>query len=208
MLRALLFAIWCFVGCGGAHAQTTVYNQAGVLTNSWGGNSLGNQRIVIPASLLTAATGNKISVSFLFFGGGSGGITTGTAYIGQAGATDPNFTGDQIQLTFSGSGTFSSPATAVAVTSDFVTLAQPFDVTKKYIVSFFLGSISGSFGGTLGFSSTDAWADTTSHVDDSSLTVPSPAMTKSAGFLLMVSQMQVQSSGGAVVRMPLIGVGP
>jgi hypothetical protein len=44
----------------------------------------------------------------------------------------------------------------------------------------------------LGFSSTNAWSETTSHTDGASQTIPSPALTESAGSLLMASELQTQ----------------
>lgn len=169
---------------------TIVFNDTANLTNNYGGPpSQTNVRVVIPSSSLTAASGSHIAVQFLFNGGGDGGYTVGTVYIGQSGGTAPNFTGDQVQVTFSGgSSTFSSLTTATSVTSDVIALAQAFDNTKSYTIAFHMPAIGGNFGGTLAFSAASNYQ--LAGADNSSSTT-SAGMTLNSGFNVMISILTV-----------------
>jgi hypothetical protein len=127
---------------GGGGGGTVVFSQTLTQTTS---PSVLNERQVIAASRLAACSGcMTVKVQFTFTSGGNGGpYTIGGVWIGQSNATAPNFNGDQVQLTFSGSTTFPS-CTPCAVTSDPVTLAQAFDNTKSYTVSFYIPSVGGN----------------------------------------------------------------
>lgn len=174
--------------------MTVVFDQSSVLTNN-SSFSLQNNRAVIKTPVLSPASGcNQIRVTYLFLTGGTGGYAVGSHYVGQMGGSAPDFAGDQVQLLFGGNPTFSSPAVAASVTSDWVTLAQNFDATVQYVVSFFIPSIGGNLASGLGFSSTDMWTETASHTDSSSQTSASPALTlTNPTYLWLVAKIEVQA---------------
>lgn len=175
-------------------------DQSAVLTNSWN-PSLSNVRQVLAPAVLTAQAGcNQVRVSFLFFGGGQG-YAIGKCFIGQMGASAPNFAGDQAQVTFNGGAdTFISLTTNAAFVSDWVTLPQNWDATKSYVVAFFISFVPGNIAATLGFlTGADAYSETTTGVDSSGTTVMPGSIGFSPGFLFTISKIEVQPGAAPIV---------
>lgn len=138
-----------YPGVGGAiSSSTVVYNATSVLagTDDGGSDANINFRQSIPSSALSPASGSKCQLKILF---GSASATEGTTidalWFGQAGGTLPNFTGDQVQVKFSGSGSVGA-GPGKSVTSDVFTLAQAWDHTKGYVFAVHWASTAaGSF---------------------------------------------------------------
>ena len=186
--------------------MTTVFSDA--LTGGDTGRQSENERMVFPASVLGAATGNQIRVSFLFHGTDGGGpYVFGPCYIGQSG-TAPNFTGDQVQVLFSGAGTFNIPVpNPSTVASDFVTLAQAWDNTKSYTVSWLVGSIPGSAAMPFHFTTgPDLWGSGSGSTTTSTAnqTAPAGLTVQFSGLDFLVTLIEVQAGGGGG-GMPPVG---
>jgi hypothetical protein len=155
---------------GGGGGGTVVFSQA--LTQVSSPSNL-NERWVIASSRLTACSGCMTArVKFTFASGGNGGpYTMGTVWIGQSNATAPNYNGDQVQLKFGGNATFPS-CTPCTVTSDYVTLAQAFDATKSYTVSFHVPNVGGNLAAEADFLTNVAvWTDSSATDDSGNTTV-------------------------------------
>lgn len=181
--------------------MTTVFDQSAALAGTTGGS--GNDgicfRVVLSPSVLAAASGTQCQLTFLW--GTTETSETGavtTVYFGQAGASDPNFAGDQVQVKFGGNAGFDGSAAGV-VTSDVFTLAQSFDATKKYVVAFhFLhtGALHGT-GATATVTGCDVWLNAGGATADSSSQTTPPGMSlggsNSAFFL---EKATVTASGG------------
>src|SRR4029077_18862322 len=93
---------------GQSNPMTTVFDQSTALagTDDGDGNSNVNVRVVIPASLQTAASGTQCQITLLF---GTAEPTETPAidsvWFGQKGASAPDFDGTQVQVKFSGGST-------------------------------------------------------------------------------------------------------
>lgn len=118
--------------------MTVVYDKSSILagTDDGGGNGNQTMRQTLPPGTLSAAAGNQGQLVFLW--GASepteSNVCTGV-WIGQA-ATAPAYTGNQVQVFFGGSASFSGSAGGV-ITSDIFTLGENWDNTKTYMVSWF-----------------------------------------------------------------------
>lgn len=141
--------------------MTTVYDQSAILatTDDGGGNQNHNFRQFIPAAKLSSATGNQIQLVFLC-GTNETSETpvVDEVWCGQGGVTEPNFTGDQVQIKFGGSASFNGSAAGV-ITSDVATLAQNFDNTKKYTVSWHIANAASGHMSSAALSTVNLWVD-------------------------------------------------
>jgi hypothetical protein len=118
--------------------MTTVFDQSGSMAGSDDGNTNSNRnfRVQFTSAILSAASGNLCQLTFLWGtaeGSEAGAVTD--CWFGQQGATPPDFTGDQVQVFFSGSAGFNGSAAGV-VTSDVFTLPQAWDNTKNYVCAY------------------------------------------------------------------------
>lgn len=109
---------------------------------AWQGYS---NRTVVPANLLSALVGGKISVTYQTVAGTSAG--TLELWIGQAAASGDayDFDGNQVRLTFNGSNTRALSGAEI-FTSDEVAFA--FDASRPLVVSAFHGGTTVNIGGT------------------------------------------------------------
>lgn len=124
--------------------MTTVFDGSSLdATDDGGANAAVTFRILFPANLLSAASGNQIQVSFRTgTGSAAGSPDVSGAWVGRgAGAGSINFTGNQVQLKFSGSNTFNVTGASQTVTADVATLGENFDNTKDYVVAFRMDAI-------------------------------------------------------------------
>ena len=167
-----------------------------------------NERQIFPASVLGAATGNQVRVSFLTHGADIGSYVFGPCWIGQSGGSAPNFAGDQVQLKFGGADTFNIPTANPATTvSDFSTLAQAWDNTKSYTVSWLLGSIGGSANLPFHFTTgPDFWGSGSGSTTTSTAnqTAPAGLTLQFSGLDFLVTLIEVQA-GGSGGGMPPMG---
>lgn len=175
--------------------MTTVFDQSVALagTDDGDGNQNLNIRVVLVTASLSAASGNQAQLVLLF---GTacptevGSLTS--VWFGQAGAADPNFAGDQVQVKFGGASTVNGSAAGV-VTSDIFTLAQNWDNTKKYTLAFHFALTSAASvsiapaGGALLFN--------LAGTDTSSSTNPG-AMNGPTGDLVFLEKIFITASGG------------
>jgi hypothetical protein len=118
---------------------TTVYDATSLLAGTDDGSSSGftNHMVMrqrFHAADLAAAPGTQARVTLLW-GNASGSSSTGflNVWFGQAGASNADFTGNQVHLTFSGINTCPS-GLSLSVTSDPFTLGETFDNTKDYVL--------------------------------------------------------------------------
>jgi hypothetical protein len=119
---------------------TTVYDATSLLAGTDDGSSAQTQHMVVrgryPSTVFTAAVGTLCRVSLLW-GNLSGASATGflNVWFGQAavGTGDSQFTGNQVNLLFSGVHTVPCDA-SLLVTSDPFTLGEPFDNTQDYVI--------------------------------------------------------------------------
>lgn len=159
---------------------TVVYDVTSALIGTDDGDTDAtiNFRQVIPSSNLSSATGNKCKLEIRFgtLCPTESGTITGM-YFGQKGATAPNFTGNQVQVTFSGAGTIDGGAAKV-MTSDVLTLGENWDNTKDYVFSihFKTGSTASFSVSTLGAVTGPTTYLDGGGADTSSLTVPGNGM--------------------------------
>jgi hypothetical protein len=123
----------------------------------------------------------------------------GKVYFGLASASPPNFAGDQVQLLFAGSGTYTTSIGGGSTTSDWATLAQTFDNTKTYVASIFIGSSAGYNDTQFGsISNVDLCSDTSTGVDHSGDTTP-PALGTSANFDSALQKVEIQSGAATAL---------
>jgi hypothetical protein len=183
--------------------MTTVFTEGGAL-NNWSPSQQNVRVVFLPAGLASVAGANQMRFTLTFNSGGTGGYSLGTFWCGQIAATEPNFLGDQVQVLFGGNAHLTSPSTAQSFISDWVTLGQNFDATKKYGLSFYVPTVGGNLASTLYFDgNVNAWSETTSHTDQASLTTIS-GLTQGAGVNLAVTKIEVQPSGDALMPMSLL----
>lgn len=122
--------------------MTVVFDQSAGLAGTDDGNTNGNattRQLIVPAFLSAGPVSAIGTVTFLFGTAEPAEANCVThVYIGQASATSgvSSFTGNQVQVFFGGSQSFSGSAAGV-VTSDQFTLGENWDPTKAYLVSIF-----------------------------------------------------------------------
>lgn len=191
-----------------AWAATTVFDQSAGMTNASSDTQTNLRQVFAPAFLTSAPGNNQIRVTFKFLAGVDGAYPIGKVYVGQMAATEPNFTGDQVQATFSSGGnTFNTPIGGGSVTSDWVTLAQNYDATKTYVVSFYVGTVPGNNAFAYELVTGMHFWSASSVTDFSSQTVPSPSLTQGGSdAVVFISKLEVQGGASAPAR-ALIGVG-
>ena len=178
--------------------MTTVFSDA--LTGGDTNRQAENERVVFSSAVLGAASGNQVRVSFMTHGADIGSYVFGPCWIGQSGGSAPNFTGDQVQLKFGGANTFNIPTANPATTvSDLSTLAQAWDNTKSYTVSWLIGAVSGS--ASLPFhplTGVDFWGSGSGSTTTSTADQTTPAgLTLQFGSLVFITTLiEVQAGGG------------
>ncbi len=163
--------------------MTIVYDVTSTLsgTDDGGGDANFNTRNVLNPGVLAAATGRKCQLEFRF---GTAcpteALSMTSVYFGQGDTTDPsvdsNFNGNQVQVTFGGSGTMGGGAAKV-MTSDMMTLGENFDNTKCYVIAFHVSGASGMSWSTSvvgGFAGPQTYVDNggAGNPDTSASTVP------------------------------------
>jgi hypothetical protein len=183
--------------------MTVVYNGTSDLTSA-ASTGYQNSRLVFTSGSLSSAAGTQVRLTFIFSGTGDGGYSIGTVYFGKMGATEPDFDGTQVQILFGGNPTFSSLATAGAVTSDWATLPAAYSNGTVYVAAWYVPFVPGNLGTYFGFyGNVDYWRETTSHADSSSSTIPSTALSESgAGQIFMLSELEIQASAPSYFGLP------
>lgn len=131
--------------------MTVVYNQTALMagTNDGDLNNGQNYRVSIPASVLGAASGNQMRVSMMWgtlATAVGNGITS--MWMGQRGATDPDFSGNQVQVKWGGSGTLNS-ALGASCTSGTIA-ATVLTVAGTLTGTFQVGQLISGVGVTVG----------------------------------------------------------
>lgn len=119
---------------------TLVYDISGAtFTNDsgWSGYTL---VFLVPAVLMGAASGTKMSVTVQFFTALAG-TATMIGYVGQKAASGDvyDFAGTPSQFTWGGNTIYTGNASTLVLDSDLVTLPQAYDETKDYLFSFYFG---------------------------------------------------------------------
>lgn len=111
---------------------TTVFNQLALLISNDTETTVSFRQVLLTPGL-SAATATQARVTIQWGTNATGSALNGM-YIGQVGAAEPNFNGNQVPVLWSGgaSPTFVSNGQA---TSDWVTLGEAWDNTKKYMVA-------------------------------------------------------------------------
>ncbi len=125
---------------------TTVFDQA-LTTNDdgWGGYTVINpflDSVNAPGGIaqLLPATGQFIRLTLQFHNLGNG--STAKLYVGQSGGGNIySFTGNQVNVTFSGLDTITGDGSTTLYTSDWIQLGELFDNTVTYVIAF---QLSGS----------------------------------------------------------------
>lgn len=117
---------------GGNAITTTVFNQFALFNGTDTETTLTFRQIILSAGL-SAASGTRMRVTGQWGVNATGAVLTGM-YIGQVGASQPDFKGNQAQVLWGGSASpaFSSDAQVV---SDWTTLGETYDNTKDYMVA-------------------------------------------------------------------------
>jgi hypothetical protein len=184
--------------------MTTVYDQTTALTGTDDGDGNQNQnlRFVLPTALLSAASGTQCQLVFRWGTAEpseAGAVTS--CFFGQIGATEPNFAGDQVQVKFGGSASFSGSAAGV-VTSDVFTLAQSFDNTKRYVCALHILSTAAGNSSAATVTGVDFW--NRADVDQSSLTTPSIMTGPLANAAFLLEKVIITAAGGAAPVPPQI----
>lgn len=174
--------------------MTVVFDDTSGLTGTddGGGDGNTNNRVVIAAAGLSAATGTQCQLEFRCGTScptESGMITS--VYFGQGG-TAPNFTGTQVQVLFGGAATFNGSAAGV-VTSDVFTLGETFDNTKPYTCAFHFKSGSAGHAAIVG--NTNATLFFLAGTDNSSATT-SAGMSSAATTLFMLEKITITAASG------------
>jgi hypothetical protein len=187
-------------------AITTVFDVVSGMTNNWSDSNDTIRMVYSPTSWTASPAGaDQMRITFQFFGGGTGGYQMGNFWVGQMGATLSDFTGDQVQVKFSGANTFASPTGAVGIVSDWVTLPQNFDSSKSYVVSFHIPNIGGNMGGALGFGTGTTAGAKNGATDVSGVTSVTPLDNSSPGYVLGIAKIEVQSSPPVTVGLTAAG---
>lgn len=185
--------------------MTLVYDQSATMagTDDGNGNQNLNNRLIIPVSALSPASGNQCQIKLLWGANAhpAEGVSIDTMYFGQAGAANPNFAGDQVQVKFGGLATVGYNGVASStVTSDIFTLAQNWDPTKKYIVAWHYNAATATSSGFANPAGFDFWGS--SGADNSSQTTPA-GMSDNGAVLVLIDQIFItaSSSGPPLILM-------
>lgn len=180
--------------------MTTVFDFSATLagTDDSNGNQNLNNRLIIPTSALSAASGNQCQIVLLFGSTAhTGGLCVNTMYFGQASVTAPNFNGDQVQVLFGGGATVTYSGVANStVTSDIFTLPQAWDATKKYMLAWHYDAAtqaSTCLANPVGF---DFWG--AAGADSSSQTAPA-GLGDNGAVLVFLEQIFITASASPTV---------
>lgn len=178
--------------------MTLVFDKSASLagTTDSDGNSNINIRQRVPKATLSAASGTACQLTLLFGTDCPTSLALNTLYFGQSdqGANSIKFSGDQVQVKFSGGATVNGGA-ALVVTSDQFTLAQSFDNTKDYLLATHFNNGTGASVSIATVSGMDLWVSTVG-ADESSVTNPTGSYTDFPNTLGLLEQITIISAGG------------
>lgn len=183
-------------------------------TDDGDGDALTNQGLNFPPSVLSAAAGaNQFRLTLLFGTACPAGLAISDMWGGREAASGSlDYDGNQAQVTVSGSTNISSGGASSVVVTDWSTFGggQTWDNTKGFVVRFFFpaGTLASYAFGTVG---AVTFGFATGVVSNAGVT--SPGYGASATTDVLITQIEVQTSGttptlrqiGGV--MPMMGVG-
>lgn len=180
-------------------AWTTVYDATTEMTGTLDSGSIGSRSIreVIPASLLTAATGTSCRVTVLW--GTDTEIAANefvTCEFGQKGATGAyDFTGNQVPVTSDDSnGWVTGPGWNVV--SNAFELPETWDHTKDYVFSVYTAPGTTIHTATATITGRSFYHNNVA-TDEAAMTEPTDGYTYSADIARMVVKIEIDATGAA-----------
>lgn len=215
-MKWILFAWLILISC--ANAQTTVYNPGGQGGDDGAGDAGISFRVYLPSGVLISAGAGSTQFRITVLGGSANAANTttvGTFWFGRAAsASTLNFNGNQVEITWGGSTTFTNTGVnSWTQTSDFMNFAggETFDPTQNYILAFFFSGANQAVSQSTYTVSGAEFQFNNNFSDTSGNTNAGTGWSPVSNTVQLLDTIQVQGGSGPVVvprhTLTLMGVG-